>query len=66
MSDRWSIRAFRPSHFAGDDEYDEDGQRAKEANVQLYTQRVEAGLPLFDNVRILRLPNRTETKLSLE
>lgn len=66
MSDGWNIRAFRPSYFAGDDEYDEDGLRAKEANVQLYTRRVEAGLPLFDNVRILRLPDRTETELSLE
>ena len=43
------IRAFRPSYFAAAEDYDEDTLRAKEVNVELYAERVQAGLPLFDS-----------------
>lgn len=42
------MRAFRPSHFAPADAYEEDDQRAKDANVQIYAERAEMGAPLFD------------------
>jgi hypothetical protein len=42
------MRAFRPSHFAPADAYEEDDQRAKEENVLLYTERAQTGAPLFE------------------
>jgi len=42
------MRAFRPSHFAPADAYEEDDQRAKEENVLRYSKRVQAGMPLFE------------------
>jgi hypothetical protein len=43
-----SIRAFRPSRYAPADECEEELQREKLANMELYASRAEAGLPLFD------------------
>ena len=42
------MRGFRPSRFSSLDEYEEDHQRDKDANVQRYAKRAEAGMPLFD------------------
>ena len=44
------MRAFRPSHFVPSDGIDEDKERVKQANVLRYSQRVEAGLPLFETL----------------
>ena len=44
------MRAFRPSHYAPMDEYDEEEQRMKDANVLRYAERAEARLPLFDGI----------------
>ena len=44
------MRAFRPSHYAPADAYEEDDQRAKDANMQVYTERAEMGAPLFEGV----------------
>jgi len=44
------MRAFRPSHFAPADECEEDQQRAKDENLELYTKRAEAGMPLFEAI----------------
>ena len=44
------MRAFRPSHFAQEEDYDEDADRAKQDNLRIYTQRAQAGLPLFSSV----------------
>jgi len=42
------MRAFRPSRFTPNDSFDEELEQAKEANLQRYAARAEAGLPLFD------------------
>ena len=41
------MRAFRPSHFSQEEDYNEDADRAKQDNLRIYTQRAQAGLPLF-------------------
>lgn len=46
------MRAFRPSCFGRDDEVDEEVERAKQANMLQYTQRAQAGLPLFDTLEL--------------
>jgi len=45
------LRAFRPSRFSAleEGEYDETTELAKAINVELYAQRVQAGLPLFES-----------------
>lgn len=45
------MRAFRPSRFAPAEEYDEDSQRIKDANLDRYAKRAEKGTPLFERVR---------------
>ena len=45
------MRAFRPSRFAPAEEYDEDNQRIKAANLERYAKRAEKGTPLFERVR---------------
>jgi hypothetical protein len=45
------MRAFRPSRFSPEEEYDEDSQRIKDANLERYTKRAEKGTPLFERVR---------------
>jgi len=47
------MRAFRPSRFAPADEFEEDNQRIKAANLERYTRRAEKGTPLFKRVRSL-------------
>ena len=47
------MRAFRPSYFTPAEEFEEDEQRAKDANVERYAERAEAGLPLFDTLNEL-------------
>ena len=42
------MRAFRPSRFTLPDECDEDAERARLENVEVYAARAKAGLPLFD------------------
>jgi hypothetical protein len=44
------MRAFRPSHFAQDEDYDEDADRAKQDNLRVYAQRAQEGLPLFGSI----------------
>lgn len=53
------MRAFRPSRFAPAEEYDEDDQRVKEANLERYAKRAEQGTPLFERVRSLAEVQRT-------
>jgi hypothetical protein len=45
------MRAFRPSRFTPEEEYDEESQRIKDANLERYTKRAEKGTPLFKRVR---------------
>ena len=42
------MRAFRPSRYAPVEEYEEDYQSDKAANLQVYAKRAELGVPLFD------------------
>lgn len=43
------MRAFRPSYFTvADDECDEEIERAKAVNMEMYAERVQARLPLFE------------------
>lgn len=44
------MRAFRPSHFSQEEDYNEDADRAKQDNLRIYTQRAQAGLPLFTTI----------------
>ena len=46
------MRAFRPSHFVPNEGAEEDKERAKQANVLRYSQRVAAGLPLFETLAV--------------
>ena len=59
------MRAFRPSCFGREDEVDEEVERAKQANMLQYTQRAQAGQPLFEalnfaesNVTAMSFPAR--------
>ena len=45
------MREFRPSRYAPVEEYEEDDQRAKDANLQVYAERAAAGVPLFEPPR---------------
>jgi len=45
------MRAFRPSRFASTEEFEEDNQRIKAANIERYAKRAEKGTPLFKRVR---------------
>ncbi len=46
-----TLKGFRPSHFS-DDEYDDDNQRIKAANLERYAKRAEKGGAIFpDNKR---------------
>ena len=47
------MRAFRPSRFAPVEENEEDRHPVKEANMEVYARRAEAGMPLFDGPPLL-------------
>ena len=50
-----TFRGFRPSRFGRqDDELEEGTQRIKQDKIQLYSQRAEAGLPLFESVQVAK------------
>lgn len=42
------MRGFKPSYFQIPTELPNDRQRTKEENLRKYIQRVQAGLPLFE------------------
>ena len=44
------MRAFRPSHFAREQDRQDDIDRVKFQNVLIYAKRAQAGLPLFNQV----------------
>jgi Ribonuclease G/E len=51
------MRGFKPSYFqAATDDMHADLEKAKEANLRRYVERVRAGLPIFDD-------EQTETEL---
>jgi len=52
------MRAFRPSRFAPAEEFEEDNQRIKAANLERYAKRAEKGNPLFERVRSMANMNR--------
>ncbi len=44
-----TFRAFRPSYFGRqDDDLEEDTQQAKQDKMRIYSERAQAGLPLFE------------------
>ena len=50
-----TFRGFRPSHFGRqDDDLEEDAQQVKRAKIQLYAQRAQAGLPLFEPASVAK------------
>jgi hypothetical protein len=59
------MRAFRPSHFSQEDDGSEDADRTKQINLQLYTQRAQAGLPLFVNPANDEMARGPEHRLGL-
>jgi len=44
----YSMRAFRPSHYAEPEMHDDEAAMARQANLEMYAMRAEAGLPLFE------------------
>ena len=48
-----TFRAFRPSHFVQTEELEEEVQQGKLDNIRRYSERVEAGLPLFDKASVV-------------
>ena len=57
------MRAYRPSYFAIGDAEDEQNQREKEDKMQLYRQRAEAGLPLFEIISAGVDPTHVESQV---
>ncbi len=53
------MRAFRPSQFAPAEEFEEDNQRIKAANIERYAKRAEKDTPLFE--RVCSMANMTRT-----
>ena len=51
------MRAFRPGRLVAidDDEYDADWEEAKQLNIQRYSERAKAGLPLFENIQVTEM-----------
>jgi hypothetical protein len=49
-----TFRAFRPSRYARQDEMEEESGLAKEANIEVYMQRAQAGQPLFDTGTVVQ------------
>jgi hypothetical protein len=43
-----SVRAYRPSRCVSHEQFEDDAERDRLANLALYALRAEAGLPLFD------------------
>ena len=50
------MRAYRPSRLSSRDELvpDLELELAKEANVRLYSERAQAGMPLFEGFNLAR------------
>ncbi len=50
------MRAFRPGRLMSvdDNEYDAEWEEAKQLNIQRYSERARAGLPLFETMQIAR------------
>jgi hypothetical protein len=44
------IRAFRPSRYGLPDDQTEEAEMIRLANVEVYTKRASAGLPIFEEV----------------
>jgi hypothetical protein len=42
------IKAYRPSHYGGPDNENEEAEIVRLANLELYTRRASQGLPIFD------------------
>jgi hypothetical protein len=49
-----TFRAFRPSRYTRQDETEEENGLAKEANIEVYMQRAQAGQPLFDTGTVVQ------------
>ena len=43
------IRGYRPSQYGADDAEAEEAEKIRSVNVEVYAQRVHAGLPLFED-----------------
>ena len=58
------MRAFRPSHFAREEDYNEDADRAKQDNIIMYARRAQAGLPLFGDTSDVQELSHTIRRLA--
>lgn len=53
-----TFRAFRPSQYGRlDSDVEEEGQEVKQANIRIYSQRAQAGLPLFESTSVVETLN---------
>ena len=50
-----TFRAFRPSRFARQDELEEEDTQVKQAKIQIYAERAEAGQPLFEPSNVVKV-----------
>ncbi|MDY7009712.1 MAG: hypothetical protein SVV80_03035 [Planctomycetota bacterium] len=47
VREEWPIRGFRPGRYGLPEEETEEDQILRMANVEIYAERVRAGLPIF-------------------
>ena len=51
-----SVRGYRPSRFGLPDEQNLEAEEVRSANLELYSKRASAGLPIFEEDKA---PNRS-------
>ncbi len=51
-----TLRAYRPSRWTMREEFEEENPSSREAKVALYTERAQAGLPLFEEAKAGHTP----------
>ena len=49
-----TFRAFRPSRYARLEEPEEENTEFKQAKIQIYMRRAEAGQPLFESANVVK------------
>lgn len=49
------VRGYRPGRYGSDEAEDED-DRIRLANIELYSRRAQAGLPIFEEDKSARPP----------
>jgi len=56
MSDRHSVRGYRPSRFAPSDGDGDEREVVRLSNLKCYMMRARAGVPIFEDAGSMALP----------